>query len=77
MVRKQPAALSCPDDLIRVWTAQPTVHQAKYLLLKTLTNKVEEIFVSEKTIQRVTENFAVKSPLVFVCINLSFIIISL
>lgn len=52
MVRKQPAALSCPDDLIRVWTAQPTVHQAKYLLLKTLTNKVEEIFLCQKKLSR-------------------------
>lgn len=74
MVRKQPAVLSCPDDLVRVWTAQPTIHQAKYLLLKTLTNKMEEIFPVRKNIQRVMENFAVRSY--FVSINISFINLS-
>lgn len=48
MVRKQPAVLNCPHDLVRVWTAQLTVHQARYLFLRTPTNKVEEIFLLEK-----------------------------
>lgn len=48
MVRKQPAVLSCPDDLVRVWTVQPTVHKAKYLFLKTLKQSERSFPVRKK-----------------------------
>jgi len=68
--------LSCPDDQVTACTAQPTVCQAKYLFLKTLTNRVEGFFLSEKKIERVMEKFAVRNNLVLVCLNLGFINLS-
>lgn len=53
-----------------------TVHQAKYLFLNTLTKKVEWLLLSEKKIECIVEKFAMRSNLVLVYINLSFVNIS-